>query len=1061
MRRTQLYIKVNNAWKEIDLFDDIVVPITMKVTDIRQFGSKTSSYSLDFDIPHTNNNAQVFGLNSEIDVYESTFEVGKDYPAYMTNDTFTVFDGQFRLKKVIKKNSGTYIYYVGYLYGGAKTFVDELGTETLVGNDDSSQDLNFSEYTVQGEDMQLDNFVDYLHTKYTDGTEWGLTLIDKTNKAAQVFSGGSQQWYTDECTPYLYALEIFNKIFSKTSYRYDSEFLQGTEFSQYLHDPRWANSIGKYDVCSIIYPFMKNNNNFSNNEVSVNITQLSTTSNCVIARSETFYGASIERYDPIWRTMEFDTTQYVFSQTHAGATFPAYEFTATDYGVYDIKYKFPLEARLLMRKRDDSIITPNPDPIYGRTSIIVGDPDANPDRSFIVYVGIEKNGSLISTTRQYISDNLQGEYSDDSQFGGKLYFENSSYTGNQECYITLGELNMDVNLSGVYLNIGDTLKFYMWISVPVKFRKQGVSTIQSMFNTTETYSPFTTTPCYPKYIEMKLHPSVNPNEPTIISLYSPPSFKEGATFDPTGILNPKTTKLDFFNNFVKMFNLYVEDVSGKTNYKTGSIYPPNTLRIEPYEIFYTPELGAGQSNIKDWTDKIDWESVEYRRCDDYLYNTQSFTKKQDKDFYNDNYDITYKMPYGNREVKGVYCTSDNKNEISLNVSANMCGLVNNQTDTLQCPKVFTLDKSGNIDTKKEYTDGLFFLWHNDMRANTTIGTNYSLKLQSRVQPTESRTLIDYYCADTLNKGYGLDDANLNWGGTENYYQNTKGTIPTYNDLYSAFYSREYEEKTAPDATIMRANAYLTAQDIYNLQLSDMIICNGNYWHILEVNQWKDEKTPCQIELIKTKPSTTPSVVRSKPPVLLDPPVLPIATDNTTLLQQLSQLSEELRDANDRLNNANEQISELEEQLSAIPADILNPNTVNEHKIPLRIVFNDQAVGERKVVSAEVSEQMYNALRSGSWNTSTVSKRGDNATIVLDRTNNCVVPEYITGTATVNLDTMCKPMYERKAGGKTNKPSKSNTTVSKWYAIPGSKKEKPNNVKAKNGMYAASWRYTYA
>ena len=1055
MRRTQLYIKVNNNWKEIDLFDDIVVPITMKVTDIRQFGSKTSSYSLDFDIPHTNNNAQVFGLNSEIDVYESTFEVGKDYPAYMTNDTFTVFDGQFRLKKVIKKNRGTYIYYVGYLYGGAKNFVDALGNETLIGNDDASRDLNFSEYATPAADMQLADFADYLQTKYTDATGWALTLLDKTNKAAQPFTSGYQQWYADETTPYLYAIEIFNKIFAKTSYRYDSEFLKGADFSTYLHDSRWANGIGKYDVNSIIYPFMKNNSNFNGNEVTVDVTQLDTTSTCVISRGEVIYNNNtIVRWDLISRTMEFDSNQYLFSQNHAAATFPSYEFTATDYGVYDIKYKFPVEARLLMRKTDDSVITPYPDPVTGRTSILTSHPQyPDIDRSYVVYIGIEKNGSLITSTRQTINQNLQPEYSTNSQYGGNLYFEQSDYTGNTECYLNLGVINVDVNLQGVYLNIGDTLKFYMWISVPVRYYGSDIVGYQPMFYYIN-YDTQATVSCFPKWIEMKLKPSLNPNEPNIIHIYSPPSFKEGVEFDPTAILNPKTTKLDFFNYFVKMFNLYVEDVSGKVNYSTGGIYPPNTLRIEPYQIYYAPELAAGQTNLKDWTSKIDWESVEYRRCDDYLYNIQRFTKSQDNDFYNDNYNNTFKESYGNREVKGIYCTNTNDiNNIELKISANMCGVVNNQTDTLQCPKVFTLDKSGNIDIKKEYSDGLFFIWDNDMQSNTTIGANYFVRLQSRVNPISSRTLTQYYTADTLNKGYGADDANLNWGGTETYYQNMKGTIPTYNDLYNAFYAKEYDEKTAPDAMIMRANAYLTAQDIYNLQLSDMIICNGNHWHILEVNQWKDEKTPCQIELIKTKPNAAPTVVRPKPPVLLDPPVLPIATDNATLLQKLSQLTEELRDTNDRLNNANEQIGELEEQLSAIPADI--------HKIPMRIVFNDQAVGERKVVSAEVSEQMYNALRSGSWNASTVSKRGDNATIVLDRTNNGVVPEYIRGTATVNLDTMCKPMYERKANSKASKPSKSNTTVSKWYAIPGSKKVKPNSAKMKKGMYAASWRHTYA
>lgn len=884
-RTTCLYIQVNNQWNEIDLFDNVTIPLTFKVTDIREFGSKTSGYSLDFDIPNTANNAQVFGLNSEIDVYESTFEVGRDYPAYLTDEGLTTFNGQFRLRKVIKKNRGSYIYYIGYLYGGSKNLVDNLGNQTLVGNDDPSNDLSFSEYKATASEMTLQDFYYYLQSLFTDGRGWGLTLIDKTNKASQSFTNGYQLWYCDETTPYLYWNEIFTKIINSGGYRIASEFLQGTNFSSYLADPRWADTIGKYNVDSLVYPFMKNNNAFDFNEVTSNVLQLSSSSSCVVGRGETFYTTSIERWSLVKHTMEFDTTQYILQQTNANASFPSYKFVASTYGNYKINFKFPIEARLLMRKTNDDIITSIPN-----NTILTGHPvTPAPDRSFVFYVGLEKNGTIITSTRQIINQDLEAQY---TTSGGGITFELSDFTGNTECFLSLAEINFDVSLSNIYLNVGDTISFYCWIEVPTKFtRVNGSQSWQeSIFYNVD--SQQNTTQYYPKYIEAKLNPSSVTN---IIEFYSAPSFKEEADFDPTAILNPKTKKLDVVSNFIKAFNLYVEDVSGKTNYKDGTIYAPNTLRIEPYEIFYQPELGNGQSNMKEWTSKVDWESVEYRRFDDYLYNIQSFTKVQDGDFYNANYNKTYKLPYGNRNISGVYCTQDERNEINLAVSSNICGVVNAQTDTLQCPKVFTLDNSGNIDTKKEYTDGMFFLWKNEMNLNSDIGQNYTLRLQSRVHSNQHNDMTWYYCADTLNRGYGADEGNLNWGQTSVWYQNLKGTQPTFNDLYEAFYKKEYEEKTAPDARILKCRCYLTAWDIYNMQLSDLIIINGNTYHIAEINQWKNEHEPVECEFIKCIPTQTETTPQKKFIYDEKPAKLPISVDNSTILQQIEELQKQVKE----------------------------------------------------------------------------------------------------------------------------------------------------------------------
>lgn len=882
MRETRLYILVGGNYQEVDLFDDVVIPITLKLTDIREFGSKTSGYSLDFDIPHTNNNAQIFGLNSEIDVYESSFEVGKDYPAYMTQNSLTTFSGQFRLKKVIKKNRGKYISYVGYLYGGSKNFIDELGTKKLIANDDPSDDLDFSEYKATASEMTLSDFRDYLQTKYTDGTGWGLTLLDKTNKAAQSFSGGSQQWYTDECTPYLYAREIFDKIFSKTNYRWTSEFLMGTDFSNYLQDARWADTIGKFDVNSIVYPYMKHNSNIVAPSTYSNITQNNFNTVAAIASYEYIKNSGMSDAILLSDTVNLNITDFVLSQSSNVDNITAYQFHAVNNGYYAVNWDFDVDARAIIRNVFNDAV-----PSDTTWKFHLGG-----NQYSTVWLQLQKNGRLIGT-----SSNRLYEHTLFEQQETDWYQDYSPTTGQTEGCISLGSGHFSYETNTLWMNAGDVLSLYIWVETPVRY-----TWWSSHYEEWRTrwcyerwlggqYSEITAVDYYPKYLEVKITGSSNSLK--VITNEITNGFYEGDDFDPTVILNQKTSQVEYINKFIKAFNLYIEDVSGKRNYKTGGIYEPNTLRIEPYQIFYAPELGQNESNVKDWSEKIDWDSVEYRRCDDYLYNIQNFTKEQDGDFYNENYNKTYRLPYGNRELKGIYCTQDDKNDISLKISASLCGVVNSSTDVLQCPKVFSLDNGNNIDTKKEYNDGFFFIWRNYMNTNTEESTNYTLKLQSRLS-SSYLNLTDYYTADTLNKGYGLDDANLNWGTTEEFYQNLKGTLPTFNDLYTAFYKKEYEEKTAQDCRILRANAYLTTFDIYNLQLSDLIVVNGNYYHIVEINEWKNERTPCQIELIKTTPNYTPATVRQKGVTLATPSTLPTTLDTTTLLERIATLENEVR-----------------------------------------------------------------------------------------------------------------------------------------------------------------------
>lgn len=812
---TELYIKIDNKWSRIDLFNDIEIPLTMRVSDLAT-NTKATGFSLDFDIPNTSNNCKIFGLAHELDIYKGSFEVGKNYDAYLTDGGLTTFEGQFRLKKVIK--TPTSWHYVGYLYSGVKNFIDALGTSTLCGNDDASLDLNFDEFNTPASEMTLSDFVTRLQMHDTSGEDWALTLIDKTNKFSQNFSSGSQTWYTDQCTPYLYAMAIFNRIIHSAGYDYDSKFLMGTDGNTYLQDPRWVDTIGQFDVYSMIYPYMRHNSNIhTTTPTSSTITQNANTS-AILAEAQYYKETTLEEVNLIDRVMHLNTTDFVLNEVNVSSDLTAYQFVAPTNGYYHINWNFNVEGRAQLRNYDN-------DAPAGFNTI-----NTQGNKPYAVWVELQKNNSLIGG-RVYASGAVSGDYTP--------YTEYSPETQLNEKYVTLHNGNFHYENQALWLNTGDTLKLYMWIQCPVRYEVYNANTEQyetkfvwwhdSSQGGTEWHYDF-----YPKRIQIKL---TNAGSDVIVSNTLNDGFYEENPFEPECILNPKTTKLDFFNSFVKMFNLYVEDVSGKPK-PDGGIYPNKCLRIEPYQCFYDSDM----SDTVDWTDKIDWNSVEYNRVEDYLYNTQKYSFEQNKDFFNEDYNNTWIQDYGCRDVKGPYCTTNEETTIETKLGGYACGVVNSSTDTIQCPKAFTLNKSNALDVKKEYSDGIFFIWRNRTNIHTQIGTNYTVKLQSRIYPGNSYNITDYQCADVANNGYGDDTATLLWASPQDR------TLK--NDLYNAFYKKQIDDYTSPDAMVMKAQIYLSSFDITKLKLSDRVIIDGRAWRILELNQWKNVQTPCEVILLK-------------------------------------------------------------------------------------------------------------------------------------------------------------------------------------------------------------------
>lgn len=836
MRKTHLFIEVNGEWKELDLYEDIVIPITLKVMDIRNFGSKSASYSSDITIPHTPNNSRIFGIVEELNAYNATFEFCKNYAAYIETDGLVTFRGQFRLKKVFKQRGGDYSYYVGCLFSDSKNFIDKLGNQTLIDNDNPEDDLSFSEYSISASNFTLNEMRNRLTQMNSNAQDFGFTFIDKNNKANQNFSAaGLMEWSSNELTPYLFVREILDKMMEQTGYSYVSEFLSK---SSYTNNFRWADTIGQFNIKNMIYPYSNNNTQLStlNNPENLTVTQNTNASGL-------FFGYDIFPTNAsLYTTLEFmDLTTNPDTFTYSKPQNTQYQilnWQPSKDGKYVINITLPFKMALIFAYYYFASAVEGWQQVkytYNTASVN----NYTYPLEVVFNLCTKRNGTEIVLHEQSITWQLTS---------GTLSKIGTEHWGNNYSVSVLSKDDWTgtytVNNLEVLLKSTDVLYFKIYSVVP--YTDNGTN---AFYCTSEELGANTRLSGAPRVYSTGQDVGTE-----IMSFVQINEFAELQDFDPTVVLNKKTKKLDFLRSLTRMFNLFIEDVSCKKNYKDGTYYPPNTLRIEPYQIYYTPDIQTG-SNIHNWTDKIDWDDVEYRREEDILYVTQKFSKQHNNDYFTSEYNNTYKTPFGDYIHEGEFCTDDTVNEIDVNFGAFECGLVNDQTVTAQVPKIFTLNNKGEVDTKKEYSDSIFFLWFNDMYNQTGLESSF-FQVRSSVTPNNSILLTNYYCADNFNEGYGNATADINFGIQNDYLQQLNGENPPENTLFNAFYKKQYEALTAPDSRIMVANAYLTAFDIATLQLSDTIIIGDNKWHILEVKEWKNEKEPCEVQLIKILPEET-------------------------------------------------------------------------------------------------------------------------------------------------------------------------------------------------------------
>ena len=229
MIRTEIYIE-NQL---VDLLKDIGTDFTYTIDDVREFGSRNTSFSRTISLPATANNNKILGFAFDLGM---AHEHNMDLPNVNTNftpsqaakcevyiDKIQIFKGVIRILEILV-NKGA-IEYQCAVFGELGGFITELGNKRL-------EDLDFSEYNHTWNVTTIQNSWNTIN-----GSGYYYPLIDYGD-----VSTNKDDFHVSTFRPALFVKEYIEKIFEGTSYSLNCDFFN-TDFFKKLIIPNNSQGI--------------------------------------------------------------------------------------------------------------------------------------------------------------------------------------------------------------------------------------------------------------------------------------------------------------------------------------------------------------------------------------------------------------------------------------------------------------------------------------------------------------------------------------------------------------------------------------------------------------------------------------------------------------------------------------------------------------------------------------------------------------------------------------------------------------------------------------------------
>jgi hypothetical protein len=217
MIRTEIYIED----ELIDLLQDISTDFTYAIDDVKDFGSRNTSFSRTISIPATAKNNKILGFafeigmsnnhNTDLANVNTNFTPSQAAKCEVYVDKIQIFKGVIRMLEIVINNN--VVQYQCAVFGELGGFITELGNKRL-------EDLDFSEYNHTYNVTEIEDSWDTIN-----GSGYFYPLIDYGD-----VSSNKDDFSVSTFRPALYVKEYIDKIFEGTTYTLSCAFFDTTFF---------------------------------------------------------------------------------------------------------------------------------------------------------------------------------------------------------------------------------------------------------------------------------------------------------------------------------------------------------------------------------------------------------------------------------------------------------------------------------------------------------------------------------------------------------------------------------------------------------------------------------------------------------------------------------------------------------------------------------------------------------------------------------------------------------------------------------------------------------------
>lgn len=291
---------------------------------------------------------------------------------------------------------------------------------------------------------------------------------------------------------------------------------------------------------------------------------------------------------------------------------------------------------------------------------------------------------------------------------------------------------------------------------------------------------------------------------------------------------PSIKQKDLISEVIKFFNLRViEDKSNKFDFI-----------IEPYVDLY----GDGSvRNIKDWTTNVDTNLLTEIIPNPLPWSQYQMVYTKGKNQWALDYFNNYNSSYGDLSIDIDNDFSDDVEEYKSKFTSVIP--VEGEISDRIMPYNISIDDEGQFDTE---SPGLHMIFWGRLTPSNEY-TFYQSQSEAIADDNEEGTFEQYRMVTHLSS-YADTDWDLNIYNPQEYFVYVDSV--KNDNVFNTFHKGYLDQLTMNESRILRVNMNLTSLELSDLNPIDLIFINGDYFNILNIKDWDNNKSTCLVELYR-------------------------------------------------------------------------------------------------------------------------------------------------------------------------------------------------------------------